>query len=96
MANLLRFNFFAEAGAFSKDAETGRYRVNAEAMGDAVEALSRKILTLQGDGDYAGATAFVEEMGVIGPELQADLDRLESANIPVDIVFEQGAEVLGI
>lgn len=96
VANLLRFNFFAEAGAFSKDAETGKYRVNPETMGDAVEALSGKILTLQGDGDYDGATAFVEQMGVIGPELQADLDRLEAANIPVDIVFEQGLEALGL
>lgn len=96
VANLLRFNFFAEAGAFSRDPETGKYRVNPEAMAGAVEALSSKILTLQGDGDYAGASAFVAEMGVIGPELQADLDRLEAANIPVDIVFEQGAAVLGL
>jgi len=96
VANLLRFNFFADAGAFSRDAATGKYRVNPEAMAGAVEALSKKILTLQGDGDYDGATAFVNEMGKIGPELQGDLDRLEAANIPVDIVFEQGAQVLGL
>ena len=32
----------------------------------------------------------------IGPELQADLDRLSEAGIPVDIVFEQGGDVLGL
>ena len=35
-------------------------------------------------------------MGNVGPALQADLDRLASAAIPVDIVFEQGADVLGL
>jgi hypothetical protein len=40
--------------------------------------------------------AFVAEMGAVSPQLQADLDRLAAAAIPVDIVFEQGAEVLGL
>jgi hypothetical protein len=35
-------------------------------------------------------------MGNISPQLQADLDRLASQAIPVDIVFEQGAGVLGL
>ncbi len=90
VANLLRFNFFAEHGAFTRDEETGTYRADFEKMQAAVDALSEKILVLQGDGDYAGAAAFVAEMGAIGPTLAADLERLEAADIPVDIVFEQG------
>jgi hypothetical protein len=70
--------------------------IDAERMAAAVEALSRKILTLQGDGDYAGASAMVKELGVIGPALQGDLERLTEASIPVDIVFKQGIEVLGL
>ena len=31
---------------------------------------------------------------MIGPTLQADLDRLATLGIPVDIVFEQGIGVL--
>jgi hypothetical protein len=96
VANTLRFNFFAEQGAFSRDEATGTYRVNPEKMGAAVEALSAKILRLQGDGDYEGAAKFVAEMGSIPPQLQADLDRLEEASIPVDVVFEQGVSVLGL
>ncbi len=90
VANTLRFNFFEQMGAFSRDAATGTYRVEFDKMQEAVNALSAKILILQGDGDYAGATQFVDQMGKIGPELQADLDRLEAADIPVDVVFEQG------
>ena len=95
-ANMIRFNFFERAGAFRRDKATGRYSIDVAGMQTAVEALSRRILTLQGDGDYAGAAAMVKELGVIGPELQTDLDRLSDANIPVDIVFDQGVEVLGL
>ena len=90
VANTLRFNFFEEMGAFSRDGATGTYRVEFEQMRRAVDALSEKILRLQGNGDYDGASWFVDEMGSIGEQLQADLDRLEAADIPVDVVFEQG------
>ncbi len=89
-ANMLRFNFFREAGAFSRDDKTGLYRVDFDKMQAAIAALSRKILTLQGDGDYEGVKDLMERMGKVGPVLQADLDRLSQAGIPVDIIFRQG------
>jgi hypothetical protein len=95
-ANMIRFNFFKQAGAFSRNEETGTYRVNLPEFEQAVKDLSNRLLTLQGDGDYDAVDAFVAEMGVVSPQLQADLDRLASAAIPVDIVFEQGTEVLGL
>ncbi len=95
-ANMTQFNFFAEQGAFTRDPESGLYRVNPDAMTTAIEALGRLILTLQGDGDYAGVTALLTEKGVVGPELQGDLDRLAAASIPFDLVFRQGPEVLGL
>ncbi|MCX7743317.1 MAG: Zn-dependent hydrolase [Flavobacteriales bacterium] len=95
-ANMIRFNFFKEKGAFERDATTGKYKVNFAKMNQAMTELSRMILTLQGDGDYDGVDRLVKEKGVIGNELQVDLDRLKSKNIPVDIVFEQGKSVLGI
>ncbi len=95
-ANMIRFNFFESMGAFERDGATGRYRVDMDKMQAAVEALSRAILIVQGDGDYDGAAAMVADLGVIGPTLQADLDRLTEAGIPVDVVFEQGTAVLGI
>ncbi len=95
-ANMIRFNFFEERGAFSRDEATGTYRVDLERMREAVNALSERILRLQGDGDHAAAAAFVDGTGRVGPRLQADLDRLAAARIPVDIVFEQGPRVLGL
>ena len=52
--------------------------------------LSYLILTLQGNGDYDGVVKQVEEKGIIPADLQRDLDKLSSANIPVDVIFEQG------
>ncbi|GAB4235385.1 MAG: hypothetical protein Tsb0034_09540 [Ekhidna sp.] len=95
-ANMIRFNFFNEYGAFAKDEATGTYRVDFEKMKEAMDALSELILTLQGNGDYEGVAALVAEKGKIGDTLQSELDRLAEQNIPVDIVFEQGVEVLGL
>jgi hypothetical protein len=95
-ANMLRFNYFLDEGAFVRDAATGRYSVDFERFGAAIASLSRLLLTLQGDGDYEGAKELTETRGIITPSLQADLDRLTEANIPVDIVFTQGVEALGL
>ncbi len=95
-ANMIRFNFFKEYGAFEFDEATGTYSVNFDKIEDAMQALSNKILTLQGDGDYDGVAKLVAEKALINDALQKDLDRLADANIPVDIVFEQGVNVLGL
>ena len=95
-ANMVRFNFFQEQGAFVRDTETGTYSVNFDRIQQAMSALSNLLLTLQGDGDYDGARKLTGEQGIIGGQLQVDLDRLTRAHIPVDIVFTQGVFELGL
>ncbi|MBP8824267.1 MAG: Zn-dependent hydrolase [Flavobacteriales bacterium] len=95
-ANMVRFNFFMRAGAFMRDAATGTYRVDARKMHQAINDLSALILQLQGDGDLEGVQELMREQGALGKELQADLDRLKQADIPVDLVFEQGLGALGL
>lgn len=95
-ANLIRFNFFKEQGAFSYDEDTQTYRVDFENIKKATNALSQKILTLQGDGDYEGVTEFINTYGQVGEQLQASLDRVDAKGIPTDITFEQGLEELGL
>ncbi|WP_452225302.1 dipeptidyl-peptidase 3 family protein [Lacinutrix chionoecetis] len=94
-ANMIRFNFFNQMGAFTRN-EDGTYKVNFEKMEAAMEMLSQVILTYQGDGDYEGVTKFVDNYGSISKTLQKDLNRLSDNNIPVDVVFEQGVEILGL
>jgi hypothetical protein len=95
-ANMVRFNFFKQQGAFSRDETTGRYRVDFDKMTAAMNALSAKLLTIQGDGDYAAAKQLTDRMGAVDAQLAGDLKRLDQAHIPVDIRFEQGLDVLGL
>ncbi|KAF7769597.1 hypothetical protein PUND_a0744 [Pseudoalteromonas undina] len=94
-ANMIRFNFFAQEGAFSKN-EDGLYSINMDKMGDAMAKLSRLILTLQGDGDYEKVDQLIATHGDIKAELAKDLEKLSKANIPVDVTFKQGKDVLGL
>ena len=94
-ANLIRFNFFREQGAIEQLPD-GTYRVDEDRLRAAADALSNRILTLQGDGDYEAVQAFVQQYGQMSPGLERSLARVAAAGIPVDVVFEQGPEVLGL
>jgi hypothetical protein len=95
-ANMMRFYFFEEQGAFTRDPETGTYKVDFEKMKAAMNELGRQILIVQGDGNYELAKQMIVERGFIREDLQKDLDRVNSAGIPKDVVFKQGIEVLGL
>ena len=92
-ANMLTFNYFQNEGAFVRT-EDGRYAIDFDKMKVAVEKLAGDILKHQGDGDYEATKAWMGEMSVIKPELQADLDRVNEAGIPVDIYYNMGPDVL--
>ncbi len=95
VANMIRFNYFKDKGAFTRNPD-GTYKVNYDKMYDAMKSLSSLILKLQGDGDYEKVGVLIKEKGIVSPQLQKDLDRLNEANIPVDIIFDQGIETLGL
>ena len=95
-ANMIRFNFFRSYDAFRRDPDSGHYRVDGDNMRKAMDALSAQLLVIQGNGDHAGAGQLISQMGVITPDLRRDLNRLSAADIPVDVVFEQGVQVLGL
>jgi hypothetical protein len=94
-ANMQCFNFFKEKGAFQRTAN-GTYKVDYAKFATAMNELSNFIIMLQGNGDKVAVEKAQKEKGIIQPELQEDLDRLSKKGIPVDIVFEQGVDVLGM
>lgn len=95
IANMIRFNYFEEKGAFTRN-ENGTYTLHYDKIMQAMNDLSSLILTLQGNGDYKAVQKLVKEKGIVPTQLQKDLDRLVQKNIPVDIIFEQGETVLGL
>ena len=92
-ANMLTFNYFQNEGAFTRN-EDGLYAIDFDKMKVAVEKLAGDILQCQGNGDYEAAKAWLGELSLIKPELQADLDRVNGAGIPTDIYFNMGPDVL--
>lgn len=94
-ANMLEFQFLMENKAISRN-DKGYYTINFDNMPKAVEKMVAKIIALQGEGDIDGAASWIKDKGVIPADLQKDLDKLQSAKIPVDIVFSQGKKVLGL
>ncbi len=58
----------------------GRCRARSS---EAVTDLTRDIMTMQAEGDYAAAKAMLDKLGVIRPEAQKVIDRLK--DVPVDI-----------
>ena len=94
-ANLLRFNYFKEMGAFNKNAD-GTYSIDFDKMKVAMNSLSALILKLQGEGDYDAVVKLMLEKGQMNDDLQKDLDKLKEAKIPVDVTYIQGAKALGL
>lgn len=94
-ANMQCFNYFKEKGAFERTPQ-GTYKVNFDKFASTMNDLSAFIITLQGNGDKIAVEKAQKEKANISSELQKDLDRLTRKNIPVDLVFEQGVDVLGV
>ena len=96
VANMIRFYYFEDLGAFSRNEKTEKYSIDFDKMKNAMLKLSEEILTIQGDGDYEAAKKLVDEKGFIRDELLNDLYRIQKKRIPKDVVFIQGLNELGL
>ena len=94
-ANMMCFNYFENAGAFSRDA-AGQYVIDFEKAFKAMNHWAELIIVTQGDGDFDFAQQYRSENGGITETLQADLDLINNSGIPRDIRFNQGVKVLGL
>jgi hypothetical protein len=78
----VQLNWLLDAGAVTARPD-GTFAIDASKAREAVVALTRELMTIQGRGDRAAAKALLERLGVVRPEVRRVLDRL--AAIPVDI-----------
>jgi hypothetical protein len=96
IAGMIRFNTFEREGVFSRDAETGTYLVDIDRMIAAVEKTLEALLIVQGDGNYDAARQLSNRDGTMPESLRSDIDRINEANIPVDVMFRQGEAYLDL
>lgn len=94
-ANMMCLNFFEDKKAFTRSTD-GTYKVDFTKISAAVNEWAAMLLKFEGEGDYEGAKSYLKANGIVSPSLKSDLERLKSANIPKDIVFEQGVTALGL
>ena len=80
---LIQWNFLREKGAFLQDPATGKFKVEGTKIKGAVAELSRALLVLDGDGNYANARAFIDRYGTMDETTLGLIASL--ADIPVDI-----------
>ena len=78
----IQLNALLDHGGFSVRPD-GTFAVNHDRIKEGVAALTREIMTMQAQGDYAGAKARGERLGTVRPPVQRLLDTL--AAVPVDI-----------
>ena len=78
----IQLNYLLDYGAFAVNRD-GTFTVNTAKIRDGVTALTRELMTLQAEGNYARAKELIAKLGVVRPEVQRVLTRL--SNVPVDI-----------
>ena len=91
-----QLNVLSSTGAVSRDADTGRWRIDPDRMRAAVEEMTARLLVLQGDGDYDGAARWYASTGTVDGVVRSDVERVARQGIPIDVVYEQGIDVLGL
>jgi hypothetical protein len=78
----VQFNYLLDAGGFVARSD-GTFAVDLAKVKAGVTALTRDIMTIQAQGDYAKAIELRDRLGIVRPVVQRALDRM--AAIPVDI-----------
>jgi hypothetical protein len=78
-----QYSYYKEAGAFTVDEENGKYRVDFDRLAEAIGELTRRVVEIQGDGDYEAAGAFLDGYGVLDADAERIIGSME--DIPVDI-----------
>jgi hypothetical protein len=90
----LQINYLLDAGAY-RVAKDGTFSVDTSKVKGAVAALTRELMTLEANGDRAGATDLLSSLAVLRPEVAKVLERL--THVPIDIAprFVTAEELLG-
>jgi hypothetical protein len=78
----IQLNYLLDQRGFLVNGD-GSFSVNKDRIKEGVAGLTRDIMTIQAEGNYAAAKALGDKMGVVRPPVQKALDRLQA--IPVDI-----------
>jgi hypothetical protein len=78
----IQLNYLLDQRGFEVNSD-GTFRVNTDRVKEGVTGLTREIMTIQAEGDYAKAKALGDRLGMVRPPVQKAIDKL--IDVPVDI-----------
>jgi hypothetical protein len=88
----IQFNYLMDKGAFSQQADQ-TFALDLDKFRQGVRDLDHDLLTIEAQGDYAGAKKLQDEMGVVRPALQKSLDRLQDLPTDIEPIFVTADEL---
>jgi hypothetical protein len=90
----VQLNYLMDQGAVTAR-PNGTFAVNQAKIKDGVTALTRDIMTMQAEGDYAKAKALGERLGVVRPAVKRALDKLSAVPVDIEPRFTAAARLVG-
>ena len=86
-ANMMCYNYMEQNGAFSRN-EEGKWVIDFEKAAECINSWANLIIETQATGNVEFAKAYSAENASIGEALAADIEKINGAGIPRDIVFD--------
>ncbi len=82
----IQFNYLLDRSAFVEHGD-GTFSVDMTKIKGAVQDLDHELLTLEAEGNYAGAKEMLDKLGVLRPVLKRTFDRLQEIPTDIDPIF---------
>jgi len=79
----MQYGYLKERGGLAWDPSARRFRIDYDRLETGLKALVGELVRIEGDGDYAGAKAFLDRYGRLDPDAQSVIATMGA--IPVDI-----------
>jgi hypothetical protein len=91
----MQFNYLTDKGAFVQHPD-GTFSVDMTKIKSAIAALDHDLLTIEAEGNYAGAKKMLDELGVIRPAVRKALDGLQGIPTDIEPIFVTADELAPI
>jgi hypothetical protein len=82
-AEMMEFNYLAEQGAITHDAQSSRYAIDFTKMPQAIDSLAKELLEIEATGDRNRAEQWFKKYDPMPSELKSALANVK--DVPVDI-----------
>ena len=86
-ANMMCYNYMEDHGAFTRN-EDGKWVIDFEKATESINSWANLILETQATGNFEFAKEYSSKNASIREALAADIEKVNNAGIPRDIVFE--------